>query len=164
MNTYSHSGFRLYKSAISGHTFIMKNFIHNYLHCGLLGWCLEIIFTAFHSLRRRDFKLSGSTSVWMFPIYGLAALLAPICHMLKGRNFIFRGFVYTGIIFLCEFISGSILGKKGLCPWNYENSRWNIKKIIRLDYAPCWFICGLLFERLLLENDRFSRSRRQNSV
>jgi hypothetical protein len=25
--------------------------------------------------------------------------------------------------------------------------------VIRLDYAPCWFIAGLLFERLLLENE-----------
>ena len=99
-------------------------------------------------------QLSGITSVWMFPIYGMAALLAPVSRMLKGKKFIFRGFVYTGIIFLGEFTSGLFLRKKGLCPWNYEHSRWNIAKVIRLDYAPCWFFTGLLFERLLLENDR----------
>ncbi|MCH5255942.1 MAG: hypothetical protein J1D87_01565 [Lachnospiraceae bacterium] len=137
----------------------MKNFIKNFIHCGLLGWCLEIVFTAFHSLRKRDLKLSGRTSIWMFPIYGLAAFLTPIGRMLKGRNFIFRGLVYTGIIFLCEFVSGTLLSKKGLCPWNYERSRWNIRKVIRLDYTPCWFVSGLLFERLLMENDRLSKGK-----
>lgn len=61
-----------------GYPLIMKNFLHNFIHCGLLGWCLEILFTAFHSFRRRDFKLSGITSIWMFPIYGMAAFLAQI--------------------------------------------------------------------------------------
>lgn len=140
-----------------GDSIIMKKFIHNFLHCGLLGWCMEIIFTAFHSYRKRDFKLSGMTSIWMFPIYGLAALLAPISRMLKGKNIIFRGFVYTGIIFTCEFVSGTLLRKKGLCPWNYERSRWNIGNVIRLDYTPCWFISGLLFERLLLENEKLEK-------
>ncbi|MDE6663922.1 MAG: putative ABC transporter permease [Lachnospiraceae bacterium] len=135
----------------------MKKFIHNFLHCGLLGWCLEIIFTAFHSYRKRDFKLSGMTSIWMFPIYGLAAFLAPVSRMLKGKNLIFRGLVYTGIIFTCEFVSGTLLLQKGLCPWNYERSRWNIGKVIRLDYTPCWFISGLLFERLLLENEKLEK-------
>lgn len=140
-----------------GNAFSMKNFLHNFIHCGLLGWCLEILFTAFHSFRRRDFKLSGITSVWMFPIYGMAAFLAPVSRLLKGRNFIFRGFVYTGIIFVGEFLSGTWLRQKGLCPWNYEKSRWNVGKVIRLDYTPCWFISGLLFERLLTESDRLSR-------
>lgn len=144
----------MYNCAVLGHPVIMKNFIHNFIHCGLLGWCLEIIFTAFHSFRKREMQLSGITSIWMFPIYGMAAFLAPVSRMLKGKNFIFRGFVYTGIIFLGEFMSGLFLRKKGLCPWNYERSRWNIAKVIRLDYAPCWFFTGLLFERLLQENDR----------
>lgn len=138
----------------------MKNFIHNFLHCGLLGWCLEILFTAFHSFRKRDFKLSGATSLWMFPIYGFAAFLAPVSRLLKGRNFIFRGFVYSGIIFLCEYVSGMLLRQKGMCPWNYERSRWNLGKVIRLDYLPCWFISGLLFERLLSENEQLSTAKR----
>ena len=128
----------------------MQKFIHNYIHCGLLGWFLEITFTAFQAFRRRDFKLPGVTSIWMFPIYGLASLL---CRLIRRQNFIFRGLVYTGIIFSAEFITGILLRKRELCPWNYERSRWNIAKVIRLDYAPCWFTVGLLFERLLLENE-----------
>ncbi|MBD5487676.1 MAG: hypothetical protein HDR13_02645 [Lachnospiraceae bacterium] len=131
----------------------MKKFIHNYIHCGLLGWFLEMIFTAFHAFRKRDLRLHCTTSVWMFPIYGLAALLAPFARLMRGHNFIFRGLVYTGMIFSGEFLTGLWLMKRDLCPWNYEKSRWNLAKVIRLDYAPCWFTAGLLFERLLMENE-----------
>ena len=131
----------------------MKKFIHNYIHCGLLGCFLEMIFTAFHAFRKRDLRLHCTTSVWMFPIYGLAALLAPFARLMRGHNFIFRGLVYTGMIFTGEFLTGLWLMKRDLCPWNYERSRWNLAKVIRLDYAPCWFTAGLLFERLLMENE-----------
>lgn len=147
----------MYNYACYGKPVNMKNFIHNFIHCGLLGWFLEIIFTAFHSFRRREMKLSGITSIWMFPIYGMAAFLAPVSRLLKGKNFIFRGFVYTGIIFSGEFASGLLLRRKGICPWNYERSRWNIANVIRLDYTLYWFISGLLFERLLLESERLKK-------
>ncbi len=131
----------------------MKKWIQNFIHCGLLGWFLEISFTAFHSFRKRDLTLPGTTSIWMFPIYGMAAFLEPVCRALRNKNFLFRGLTYTGMIFAGEFITGSWLGKKDLRPWNYENSKWNLAKVIRLDYAFYWFWAGLLFERILREND-----------
>ena len=114
---------------------------------------MEILFTGLHSFKDENPKLTGNTSIWMFPIYGLASLLAPLCRLLRRRGFIFRGLVYTGLIFTGEFTTGMLLRKRELCPWNYERSRWNLARVIRLDYAPCWFIAGLLFERLLLENE-----------
>ena len=78
---------------------------------------------------------------------------APIARLLRGHNFIFRGLVYTGMIFTGEFVSGLWLRRRGLCPWDYGRSKWNLAKVIRLDYAPCWFVTGLLFERLLEENE-----------
>ena len=132
---------------------MIKKFVKSFLQCGFLGWSLEILFTALGSLRRRNMQLKGNTSLWMFPIYGLASLLAPLCRLLRRRGFIFRGLVYTGLIFTGEFTTGMLLRKRELCPWNYERSRWNLARVIRLDYAPCWFIAGLLFERLLLENE-----------
>lgn len=101
----------------------MRKIIHNYIHCGLLGWFLEILFTAFQAFRRRDFKLPGATSIWMFPIYGLASLLAPLCRLMRRRNFVFRGLVYTSIIFTAEFTTGILLSRRELCPWNYEIRR-----------------------------------------
>ncbi len=53
------------------------------------------------------------------------------------------------VIYIVEFISGSILKKHGSCPWDYSRSHLSIRGVIRLDYAPCWFITGLLFENLL---------------
>ena len=122
--------------------------ITSFLHCGLCGWCFEIIFTALGSLRNRDFTLKGQTSLWMFPIYGSAAFLAPIFRLLRHKSLLQRGLTYMSLIFSAEYISGKLLCKKELCPWNYSRSKWNIGKVIRLDYAPLWFLVGLFFEQL----------------
>lgn len=131
----------------------MKKIIHNFIYCGILGWCLEITFTAFNSFRRRQLQLPGSTSIWMFPIYGMASFLAPVYRLLSKKHFLIRGSVYAALIFMGEYFTGTLLMKKELCPWNYERSRWNIKKVIRLDYFPFWIAAGLLFERLIRENE-----------
>lgn len=127
----------------------MKTFTHNFLLCGIIGWCTEIIFTALQSLRRRDFRLLGITSLWMFPIYGLGSFLMLPYRLLKNCSLFIRGTVYAICIFLGEFFSGQLLTKIHACPWNYEKSRLNIKKVIRLDYAPLWFLFGLLLEKVL---------------
>lgn len=129
----------------------MRKLIHDFIHCGILGWCIEITFTALDSFRKKNYKLTGNTSIWMFPIYGMAAFLSPICKLVRNRHFLIRGLIYAILIFLGEFITGTLLTHRDLCPWSYERSRWNIKKIIRLDYLPCWFFTGLLFERLITE-------------
>ena len=127
----------------------LSTFFKNFLTCGLTGWCMEIIFTALHALRRRDMTLKGNTSLWMFPIYGSAALLAPVSRLLKGRPVWLRGATYMSLIFSAEYLSGKFLTKHKLCPWDYGKCRFNIDRVIRLDFAPYWFGAGLLFERLL---------------
>lgn len=57
------------------------------------------------------------------------------------------------LIFTGEYFTGTLLTKKEICPWDYSHSKWHIKKIVRLDYLPYWFLAGLLFERLLAETD-----------
>ena len=94
----------------------MRKFLHNFIHCGLLGWFLEITFTAFHAFRRRDCKLPGTTSVWMFPIYGLAAFLSPVCRLLRNRSVLYRGLTYMGLIFTGEYFTGMFLNRRELCP------------------------------------------------
>ena len=129
----------------------MKRFLNNFAKCGLTGWCMEIIFTSIGALRNKDFTLKGTTSIWMFPIYGCAAFLSPICKLLHNLPVVFRGLTYMCCIFSAEYISGSLLKKHDMCPWDYGSSRWNIDRIIRLDYAPFWFFAGLLFEKLILK-------------
>lgn len=125
---------------------MMKN---KFILCGLTGWCLEIFWTGFLSFRRRQMKLEGRSSIWMFPIYGMAAFLSPISRVMKGTAFWKRGLVYTCFIFLAEFVTGSLLKEHNMCPWDYSRSRFNVRGVIRLDYAPLWFLTGLLYEKLL---------------
>ncbi len=127
-----------------------KHFLQNFIICGLYGWCMECLWTGIASMRKHtDKKLSCHTSVWMFPIYGMAACLSPICKILKNRNALLRGGVYTLIIFSAEYTSGVFLKKYGACPWDYSKAKLNYKGVVRLDYAPAWFLAGLFFEKVL---------------
>lgn len=126
----------------------------NFFICGLAGWCMEIIFTSLGAFQKKNMKLIGRTSIWMFPIYGMAAVIDPIYHHLKGVPAFFRGIIYSIGIFICEYISGSILKKHDLCPWDYSHAKTNINGVIRLDYAPLWMAAGLFFEKLMVFEDK----------
>ena len=123
--------------------------ITRFLIYGTVGWCLEIFWTGLLAGFKGNKTLSGSTSLWMFPIYGCAAFLAPVSRLLKNTSVFFRGITYMSCIFSAEFVSGTLLKRHGFCPWDYGQSRFNIKRVIRLDYAPFWFLAGLLFEKLV---------------
>lgn len=127
----------------------MKKYITNFLLCGLSGWCMECFWTGIHSIKEKDRFLLCRTSLWMFPIYGMASFLQPICTMLKNKNVLIRGGVYTVCIFLTEFFTGKFLKKYGACPWDYSKAKLNYKGLIRIDYAPSWFLAGLFYEKLL---------------
>lgn len=122
----------------------------NFFICGLTGWCIEILFTSAGSLKKKDGRLIGQTSVWMFPIYGMAACIGPVYQKIKEKPAILRGTLYTVGIFTFEYLSGTFLKKHQLCPWDYSDAKANIGGVIRLDYAPFWMAAGLLFERILL--------------
>jgi uncharacterized membrane protein len=121
----------------------------NFILCGIFGWCIEILWTAFEKFRRRDMKLIGNTSIWMFPIYGMASLFAPIYRFIQRSNIIVRGFVYMLSIFTAEYATGYILKRHDMCPWDYSKCKYNINGLVRLDYAPLWFLVGLVFEKLV---------------
>lgn len=110
---------------------------------------MEILFTAVKNVHHIDRRLMGQTSVWMFPIYGCAALIKPMYHLVGRLPLLARGSIYSAAILTGEFISGSLLKKHDCCPWDYSHARFNIRGIIRLDYAPLWMGAGLLFEQIL---------------
>lgn len=149
----------------------------NFCKCGVTGWCLEVMFTSVESMMLHDWRLMGKTSLLMFPIYGLGALLAPIGKGIdrwldvaagtglgKRRQqasfpvqagslslwdrILRHGMLYMVLIFVAEYISGAWLRGKGICPWDYTGRHSNINGLIRLDFAPLWFLTGLLFERI----------------
>ena len=115
----------------------------------MIGWALEIFWTGLHAFRVRNLKLMGNSSLWMFPIYGSAAFLTPVMRRMKDASFLMRGLVYMSCIFLGEYVSGILLKRQDLCPWDYSKSPLNVNGLIRLDYAPLWFGAGLLFEKIL---------------
>lgn len=121
----------------------------NFVKCGLIGWCMEIFWTSIGKLKKHDKKLIGETSLIMFPIYGMAAVFKPIHEKIKSKNFIVRGSIYTTFIYAVEYTTGTLLKRKNICPWDYSKSKYNINGVVRLDYAPVWFIVGLLYEKML---------------
>lgn len=126
----------------------------NFFVCGLTGWCMEILFTSAGSLLKHDKRMIGQTSLWMFPIYGMAACIGPVYRKIRKLPALFRGSIYSIGIFFFEYLSGSILKRHHLCPWDYGDAKMNIDGLIRLDYAPFWMAAGLLFERILCRTDR----------
>lgn len=126
-----------------------KNFLTDFILCGLSGWCMECFWTGIHSLEQKDKTLSCHTSIWMFPIYGMAAFIAPVSKTISKRCTVFRGSIYAISILGMEYCTGTLLKKLKACPWDYSKARLNIKGVIRLDYFPAWFLAGLYFEKLL---------------
>lgn len=116
---------------------------------GLLGWCLEIIWTGLGSLLSRDVRLTAKTYLWMFPIYGSVVIFEPIHDAIRLWPVGVRGIVWVLLCFSIEYLTGWALRKIfGKAPWNYSRAALNIHGLIRLDYAPVWFAAGLLFERI----------------
>ena len=122
----------------------------NFILCGLAGWCIEVAFTSLNALRKKDKKLMGQTSAWMFPIYGLASCIMLVYPKIKHWNMALRGLLYGCSIMTVEFLSGSLLKAIGICPWNYDGCRFSIKGVIRMDFLPLWVTAGLFYEQFLL--------------
>ncbi|WP_092561496.1 putative ABC transporter permease [Anaeromicropila populeti] len=129
---------------------MIHNISKNFMLCGSIGWCLECFWTGLDAiLKKQDRSLTCKTSIWMFPIYGLAALILPISNTIKNHCALFRGGVYTFFIFFTEFVTGRLLQKYRACPWDYSKAKLNYKGVIRLDYIPVWFFVGLIYEKIL---------------
>lgn len=127
----------------------MKN---NFFKCGAAGWCMEILWTGLHAVGRKEWKMTGTSSLWMFPIYGMAACIGPISRSIRKLPAVIRGSFYMTGIFVTEFGTGLFLKHYGMCPWDYSGTPFNYKGVIRLDYAPVWFFAGLIFEKILSSN------------
>lgn len=120
-----------------------------------------MMFTSVESIMISDWRLMGKTSLLMFPIYGLGALLGPIGRRVDqwlnvsqnqplsvGDRMVRHGMLYMVLIFIAEYLAGAWLRDKGICPWDYTGRHSSIHGLIRLDFAPLWFATGLLFEQI----------------
>lgn len=124
-----------------------KDMLKRYLIYGLLGWNIEVIWTGFHSLLSGDWNMQGVTSLWMFFVYGLAVfVLEPIHDIIHHWRWPFRGVIWVVLIWGIEYASGLLLTEIiGVSPW-YYTGRFAIDGLVRIDYAPAWFVAGLVFE------------------
>lgn len=126
-----------------------KYMIIRFLIYGLVGWGIEIIWTGFFSAFSGDRRFIGHTYLWMLPIYGTAVLFEPIHQMIVSWPMILRGGIWVVLIYVLEYSSGWLIRTTiGECPWNYGNVKYAVNGLIRLDYAPAWFVAGLVFERV----------------
>ena len=100
----------------------------------------------------------------MIKAYGMGALLGPIGKItdrwvrdgsrgpgteLNSTDRAMRhGILYMVLIFVAEYVCGFWLRRRGICPWDYTGRHSSINGLIRLDFAPLWFMTGLLFEKI----------------
>lgn len=116
-----------------------------------IGLLIEVFFTAGSKLLAGNWVMSGNTSPWMMPVYGLlGVLIMPIRTVLvrRGIPLPLRAVVYMIGIFVIEYVSGTIFRAFGLVIWDYSHYAYNLHGQITLMYAPFWFTLGLAIEPL----------------
>jgi uncharacterized membrane protein len=124
--------------------------IIRFLIYGSSGLCLEVFWTGILSFLNGDKCFTAKTYLWMFFIYGSATFMEPIHNYIRFLPLFVRGCIWLVLIWSVEFISGWIIKKIiGKCPWDYSRcGKLQIMGLIRLDFAPLWFIVGVLFEKM----------------
>jgi uncharacterized membrane protein len=123
---------------------------------GCVGITTEIFFTAIMSIFEAinagesiNWRLMGFSYIWMFPIYGLVAFLAPILlKAIAKYPLLLRLFISALVIFTVEFITGFILDKvTGRCPWEYQHG-YHVMGYIQLEYLPAWMGFSFMIEKI----------------
>ena len=119
---------------------------------GALGWCAEVVYTGVLGyLGNRDRRLMASTSLWMFPVYGLIQpLYEPLHDAMRERVPLpLRAMAYGGGFMAAEYATGFFLRRTlGRAPWDYSASRFHVNGLIRLDMLPIWAGFGLALEQV----------------
>lgn len=124
---------------------------------GAAGVLSEVVQTSLKApMRDQNLRLTGHTYLWMFPIYGSAAVLFEPAHdRLRSRPWWQRGLAWTAGIYAVEAASGEAIRRvTGEVPWDYARARgtWpvplHVRGLVRPAYAPLWFTVGLGLERL----------------
>ena len=117
---------------------------------GVVGVAAEIFFTSIHSLikKEKNRAMIGHSSLWMFFIYGAVYFIILFGTTYLSQYSIFlRGLVYMILIYALELSSGLILKKFNALCWDYcKDTKYHFKGIISLEFAPLWYIGGILFE------------------
>lgn len=130
---------------------VVRSRLGRFVVYGSLGLASEIVFTGLKDLARtRGRRFGGRTSLWMFPVYGLAQpLFEPAHEAIRHRAAPARALVYAAGFTVVEYTSGRVFRLVlGEAPWDYSHARWNLHGLVRADYAPLWALAGLGLERV----------------
>jgi len=134
------------------------NIMYQILFFGCLGITIEVLFTALKKTYQNtnkntpiDRRLEWKSYVWMFVIYWLIPIVAPIIYKnMSDYWLVIRLLVYALIIicfeYICWFIIKQIIWKS---PWYYTN--WlHIHNLVRIDYIPLWMCFSYLIEHIYI--------------
>jgi len=126
---------------------------------GAIGVLLENVFTGLWSLYRRHWKLTTSSYLYMWPIYGVAGLFLDAIRQSLDWPFWLRAFIYVPLIYGVEALSGVLISRLtarlqqwfggsggGVVIWEYEKSRWSPMGLVNFGYLPFWFALALGFD------------------
>ncbi len=138
----------------------LKLFVY-FLFFAFIGVAHEVLWTGIlDSKKNKDPRLKGRSSLWMFPVYGgILFIIILVQWLYPSYHWAIRGTIYMTLILAWEFITGTLINRIAKAPWNYAKhtedgigspKRFNIKGLICLEYAPIWFVEGLLAEWLFL--------------
>lgn len=109
-----------------------------FLIFGCIYSFLEVAFHAIKYFNDFGFALIGYTSLWMFPIGGISALLVGMINeefdIPLSVEIILGGMIITCI----EYYSGSFLRFLNIEIWNYYDMTFNYKGLICLEFSLLW--------------------------
>jgi hypothetical protein len=142
-------------------SFFVKTIIY-FLIFSVFGISMEIFWSAFIGyFSSKNPRLMGKSTLWMFPIYGSILFIVTLTSWVYGSYpWWFRGLIYMFLILIWEYFSGLFVRLLvGVSPWDYAKEtsdgigspkKFNLDGLICLEYAPLWFILGLVAESLYI--------------
>ena len=118
------------------------------------GYFVEVMFTAaWEFVVNLNWKFPGCSSVWALIIYGSSCLVVErmYLYMHTRVHILIRAFIYLIWTYSWEFSCGLVLKQFGACPWDYTPFHGDFMGLITLEYAPAWYISGILLEQILIK-------------
>jgi len=125
----------------------------------VFGVAHEVLWTGLiNSLKMKNPRLKGHSTVWMFFVYGaIAFIILFVTTFFSEYPWWFRGILYATLILCWEYMSGFMIKKLvGMAPWDYSTNeshdgiaskkRFHLHGLICLEYFPLWFVEGLFAE------------------
>jgi len=136
--------------------------IFYFLLFGVIGISQEVIWRGLTNFQKKDDPtLMGTSSLWMFPIYGSVFFFILLGQtFFPNLNIFLRGLIYMTLILLWEYTTGFVIKKiAGKAPWNYSREKikigrttekTNLDGLICFSKAGVWYVESLIAEALYL--------------